>query len=100
MRVRGVAFAVLFGLVGGSASGATLGISELDTKDLELLYIDPLQTYMTPYIARSYENSLAFQEKTFNWKPWDRPTVFLVDVSDVGNASARAVPTNDVIVKI
>src|SRR4051794_21434258 len=28
-------------------------LSTLETKDLSLLYIDPIQTYLTPYIARS-----------------------------------------------
>src|SRR5260221_6575855 len=33
-------------------------LSKLETKDLTLLYLDPLQTYLTPYIARAVENSL------------------------------------------
>jgi len=45
-------------------------LSTLETKDLTLLYIDPIQTYLTPYIARSFQNSLAFHEKNLDWKPW------------------------------
>ncbi len=100
MRARGLFIAVLAGLVCANASASSVGITKLETKDLELLYFDPLQTYLTPYIARSYENSFAFQERTFKWTPWDRPVVFLTDQSDRGNASARAVPGNVIIVKI
>jgi hypothetical protein len=40
------------------ASG--INLSEMDTKDLNLLYFDPAQTYLTPYIGRAFENALAF----------------------------------------
>ncbi len=100
MRARFL-FAVLLGcLYGSAADAASVGISKIETKDLELLYFDPLQTYLTPYIGRAYENSFAFQEKTFNWTPWERPSVWLTDQADRGNASARSVPNNGIIVKI
>ena len=67
----------------------SVGLSKLETKDLELLYYDPIQTYLTPYVAQSYENSLAFQEKTYGWNPYDRPVVLLRDLSDNGGASVR-----------
>ncbi|NUQ17313.1 MAG: hypothetical protein HOP95_02490, partial [Sphingomonas sp.] len=38
-------------------------LSTLETKNLTLLYIDPMQTYLTPYIARAFENSIAFHER-------------------------------------
>jgi hypothetical protein len=100
MQAR-ILFALAFVCVACNASeAASVGISKIETKDLELLYFDPLQTYLTPYIARSYENSFAFQQKTFNWTPWERPTVWLTDLSDRGNASARAIPNDGIIVKI
>jgi hypothetical protein len=71
-----------------------LDLNTLETKDLDLLYFDPTETYLTPYLARSFHNSLAFQEKMFNWTPWDRTTVLLKDFSDYGNAAARASPNN------
>src|SRR6185369_5441476 len=36
------------------ASG--INLSEMDTRNLNLLYFDPAQTYLTPYIARAFEN--------------------------------------------
>jgi hypothetical protein len=94
MRAWVLFIALVAGLACKEASAASVGVSKLETKDLELLYFDPDETYLTPYVARAYENSLAFQEKTFAWAPWDRPTVLLFDTSDTGNGFAQAAPTN------
>jgi len=80
------------------ASG--IDLSEIDTPDLELLYFDPAQTYLTPYIGRAFTNALRFHEKKFNWKPWDRPTVLLKDFGDYGNAAARGSPNNAVLLDV
>src|SRR3954471_15336167 len=65
-------------------------LSTLETKNLSLLYIDPVQTYLTPYLGRAFENALAFHMKEFHWKPWERTTILLKDFSDYGNAAALA----------
>jgi hypothetical protein len=75
-------------------------LSTLETKDLTLLYIDPIQTYLTPYIARAFENSLAFHEKNLNWKPWEPVTILLKDFSDYGNAAALGSPSDMVLLDV
>ena len=80
------------------ASG--IDLSELDTPDLELLYFDPAQTYLTPYIGRAFTNALRFHEKKFNWKPWERTTVLIKDFGDYGNAAARGSPNNAVLIDV
>ena len=80
------------------ASGFQL--STLETNNLSLLYIDPVQTYLTPYIGRAFENSLAFHKKMFRWEPWDRTTMLLKDFSDYGNAAALASPSNMVLLDV
>ncbi len=77
-----------------------IDLSRLETQDLRLLYFDPTETYLTPYIARSFLNSVAFQKKVFGWRPWDKTTVLLKDFSDYGNAGARASPNNAILVDI
>ena len=72
------------------ASAATIDLNEIETNHLLMLYFDPTETYLTPYIGRNYENSLAFQKRTFDWKPWEPTTLLLKDFSDYGNAAARA----------
>jgi hypothetical protein len=79
---------------------AGINLSRLATKDLQLLYFDPSETYLTPYVARSLENSIAFQKRLYDWKPWDRTTILLKDFSDYGNAAARASPNNALIFDI
>ena len=80
------------------ASG--IDLSEIDTHDLELLYFDPAQTYLTPYIGRAFTNSLNFHKKKFNWTPWERITVLLKDFGDYGNAAARASPNDAVLLDV
>ena len=80
------------------ASGFLL--STLETDNLSLLYLDPLQTYLAPYIARSFENALEFHKKEFRWEPWDRSTVLLKDFSDYGNAAALGSPSNMVLLDV
>ena len=80
------------------ASG--IDLTTLETKDLDLLYFDPVQTYLTPYVARAYENALAFHKRKFEWQPWEPTTMLLKDFSDYGNAGARASPNNAILLDI
>jgi hypothetical protein len=75
-------------------------LSTLETKNLSLLYIDPIQTYLTPYLGRAFENALAFHMKEFHWKPWERTTVLLKDFSDYGNAAALGSPSNMILLDV
>src|SRR3954467_14382871 len=80
------------------ASG--IDLTTLETKDVDLLYFDPVQTYVTPYVARAFENALAFHKRKFEWQPWEPTTMLLKDFSDYGNAGARASPNNAVLLDI
>ena len=80
------------------ASG--IDLTTLETKDLDLLYFDPVQTYLTPYIARAHENAMIFHKKTFDWEPWEHTTMLLKDFSDYANAGARASPNNTVLIDV
>ena len=75
-------------------------LSTLETPDLTLLYIDPVQTYLTPYLGRAFENALAFHEREFHWRPWERTTVLLKDFSDYGNAAALGSPSNMILLDV
>src|SRR5438874_12647989 len=75
-------------------------LSKLETRDLTLLYLDPVQTYLTPYLARAFENSLAFHEKNLRWKPWEPVTILLKDFSDYGNAAALGSPSDMVLLDV
>ena len=77
-----------------------IDLSRLETEDLRLLYFDPAETFLTPYVGRSFENALAYERRMFGWDPWDQTTLLLKDFGDYGNAAARASPNNALIIDI
>ena len=85
---------------GSRAAADEYYLSKQETNDLRLLYYDPLQTYLTPYVGQAYENSFAYQRKMFDWTPWDKTTVLLQDLSDNGGAVMRTTPDNALILNI
>ncbi len=91
---------IAFALSGSGAAADEYYMSQLQTDDLRLLYYDPIQTYLTPYVGQAFENSFAFQRKLFDWTPWDKTTVYLEDLSDGGIATVRAAPNNELNVDI
>lgn len=104
MRRRVLACATIWAVVGflGTAHRAnaqSFQLESLETKDLQVLYT-PDNAYLVPHVARSFENSLRFQEKTFHWKPWDRTTVVVTDLSDYGNGGTSVAPFNEVTLYI
>jgi hypothetical protein len=68
----------------------------LETDDLQLLYFDPFQTYLTPLVGRTFYNSLQFQRRIFDWTPQEKSTLVLTDLADYGNAGAGVSPRNGV----
>ena len=50
-----------------------LNLSRLETKDLRVLYFDPSETYLTPYVGRAVENSIAFQKRSTTGRRGTRP---------------------------
>ncbi|MGD2128425.1 MAG: hypothetical protein PVJ33_14625 [Lysobacterales bacterium] len=69
-------------------------MSEQETDDLRLLYFDPQTTYLVPHVMRSYENSLQFQRRIFDWTPYEKTSIMLRDFSDYGNAATLSSPSN------
>lgn len=97
LKVTALALVLLHPAAGAAES---FSLDLLETDDLRLLYVDPVQTYLTPHVARSFHNSLQFQKYIFNWQPWEKTTVLLTDFRDYGNASAGAVPNNSVQIDV
>ena len=42
-------------------------LSSIETANLRLLYFDPSATYLTPYVVRSFENSMSHQRRVFDY---------------------------------
>jgi hypothetical protein len=79
---------------------ASFQLGQLQTDDLRLLFQSPQQDYLVPWAARNFLNSLALQERIFSWKPWDKTTVVLTDLTDYGNGAALVSPANIVAAEI
>ena len=94
-----IATAALALLLLGAAPGAAQ-LTSLETKDLRLVYVDVTESYLSSHVARTFQNSLAFQQKTFDWTPSEKVTLLLTDFSDQGNAGAASVPRDYVSVQI
>ncbi len=75
-------------------------LSTIETDNQLLLYFDPVQTYLTPYVGRAVENALDWHKQRFNWEPWDRTTVLIKDFGDFGNAAARSSPNNAILLDV
>jgi hypothetical protein len=75
-------------------------LTSVETTDLNLVYLDPVQSFLAPHVARSFENALRFHSALFNYKPKGKITVLLTDFSDSGNAAADAVPRNRLTLRV
>lgn len=87
-------------LAAGSASAESFELAQLQTKDIRLLYQDPQQTYLTPYVARCFINALQMHQRIFRWTPYEKVTVVLTDTSDWSNGRALVSPQNTVAAEV
>jgi hypothetical protein len=90
--------AALLALAGVKPAAAQL--TQLDTPSVRIIYFGGTESYLVPYAARTFLNSLQFQQRLWRFDPSQKITVLLVDFSDAGNASATVVPHNLVTVQI
>src|SRR4051812_21267755 len=77
----------------------TFELEALRTPELTILYTSE-QAYLAPYAARTFINSLRFQQRLFAWRPDGHIWVVLTDLSDYNNGGATATPVNGVTVMI
>jgi len=96
--MRGRILCLLCALMSGAAAAdeSPVGISEVDTKDLRLLYYDSLG-YLSPHAVRTFTNSLAWQRRMLGWVPTEPTILLLQDFTDYGNASTFAAPRSMLI---
>ncbi len=84
----------------GFAGEAGAQLAALETPDLRLVYVNPTTAFVTPHAGRCFENALGFDRKLFDYRPSEKVTVLLTDLSDSGNAGAGAVPRNNMSLEI
>ncbi len=82
-----------------AANDNPLGMSYVETKDLKLIYFDPLG-FLAPHAIRTFTNSLEWQRRTFGWVPSEPTVILLKDLADYGNAGAAAAPHSQLVFDI
>lgn len=81
----------------------TAGAQELftrQTKFLNLVYYDKAHEYLTYHLARSFENSLAFHRKLFDYTPSEPIVILMQDFADFGHGGTSTVPWNYISIGI
>jgi len=71
-----------------------------ENDDLRLVYTSPFQSYLVPQIVRTFENSLQFHRRLWDYDPHGKIDVLVHDLWHYGNAGARPVPENHITVGI
>lgn len=100
MRLSAISALVIGCCLALSSNRADAELKILETDEQRLVYFDPVQTYLVPHAARSFENSMHSQKEIFDYQPYEKTTVLLTDFSDYGNAAATSVPRNMLFVDI
>ena len=75
-------------------------LAQLQTREMRLLYLDPQQTYLTPYVARCFLTAMELQQRILRWNPDEETTVVLTDQADWSNGRALVSPQNIVAAEI
>ncbi|MEO6259434.1 MAG: hypothetical protein ABIP63_03755, partial [Thermoanaerobaculia bacterium] len=70
------------------------------TKDLDLVYYDKAHEYLSYHLARSFENSLAFDKALFHYTPSEPVVVLMQDFGDFGHGGTSTVPWNYISIGI
>src|SRR5215471_21230516 len=96
----GIWVVVLAAIVWLAPARADEILQQLQTDNLRLVWFHPAEDYLAPHVARSFENSMAFQKSIWGWQPDGKVTVLLKDFIDYGNAGATSVPTNLILIDI
>jgi len=81
-------------------AGLAAQFQMLETRDMRLVFTSPLQSYLVPQVARSFENSLQFHRRLFDYTPAGPINVLMHDLWHYGNAGASPIPENHITIGI
>jgi hypothetical protein len=78
------------------AAAATPRLFIEETPNVRLLYYSPTHAYLVPHLLRSFENSLRFHRKLWDYQPdrKEKITILFNDFTDMVHGGATALPRN------
>ena len=98
-RLRFV-LAVLACVRAGAPSALAAQFQMLEARDMRLVITSPLQSYLVPQVARSFESSFQFHRRLFDYTPAGPINVLMHDLWHYGNAGASPIPENHITIGI
>ncbi len=95
MRALTVSIVIaIIAALGAVPSRAGLDLQCLQTKTLRVVYYDPAHAYIIPHLARCFENSYGYFERSLGYVPGEEVTILLQDFDDYGYAGTSTIPNN------
>lgn len=91
---RLLVWSCLLVLLGSWGSASASDLFKRETEFLTLVYYDPSHEYLTFHLTRSFENSLQFHRKLFDWTPSEPVVTLFQDFGDYGHGGTSTVPWN------
>ncbi len=85
---------VLFLAVSALAPAASGQLYQRETEFLNLIYYDKAHEPLTFHLTRSFENSLKFHRKLFDYTPSEPVVILMQDFGDYGHGGTSTVPWN------
>src|SRR2546427_11935805 len=79
-------------------AGLAAQFQMLETRDMRLVFTSPLQSYLVPQGARSFENSLQFHRRLFDYTPAGPINGLMHDLLHYGNTGASPIPPNHITI--
>ena len=84
--------ALALGLAAGLPSGVGAQFQAIETTTFRLVFTSPLQSYLVPQVAATFDNALRFHRRLFDFSPDGKINLMMHDLWHLGNAGARPVP--------
>ena len=71
-----------------------LKITQYQTRQVRLVYLDKTTSYLVPHTVRSFENALLFHKHFWDYVPSGKTNILFNDFTDVGNGGTSVIPWN------
>lgn len=71
-------------------------LSEIDAKNMRLIYDGGASKYLVNYVIQCYENALTVNSKLYDYHTDEKTTLLMYDLSDFGNAGTGVIPRNHI----